>query len=138
MDRMELRIHNRREDMPAIITMVEEFGVKNNIPGAVVNDLNLALDEVLINILSHGYADGATGQILVQLNYQSGELSAEIRDDGKPFDPLQVGPPDLGGTVQTRNVGGLGVHFVRQLMDNVVYARVGNENRLLLIKKIRG
>ncbi len=136
MDRMEMCIRNRLDEMPAIVTMVENFGVKHGISGIVINELNLVLDEVLSNIISYGYLDSATGQIMVRLNYQSGEISAEVRDDGKPFDPLQAVSPDVGGTVQSRRVGGLGIHFMKELMDNVVYARVGNENRLVVKKKI--
>jgi anti-sigma regulatory factor (Ser/Thr protein kinase) len=133
---MEIRISNRLDEMPAIVTMVEDFGVKHNIPGNVINDLNLVLDEVLNNIISYGYSKGATGRIMVRLNYQPGEISAEIHDDGKPFDPLQVAPSDMIGTVQDRRLGGVGLHFMRELMDNIAYAYVGNENRLVIKKRI--
>src|ERR1017187_7151145 len=136
MNGMEMRIRNRLDELPAIATMVDDFGVKHSIPGVVINELNLVLDEVLSNIISHGYSERTTGQIMVRLNYQPGEISAEVHDDGKPFDPLQAGPPDVSGTVQSRKVGGLGIHFVKELMDNVAYARVGNENRLVVRKKI--
>jgi anti-sigma regulatory factor (Ser/Thr protein kinase) len=123
------------DDMPAVVSMVEAFGAKHAIPPAAIDDINIALDELLNNIISYSSSDGDE-QIMVRLGYQPGELSAEIHDRGKAFDPLQAGPPDLSGTVQTRKVGGLGIHFVRELMDDVVYSRVDNENRLLLKKKI--
>jgi anti-sigma regulatory factor (Ser/Thr protein kinase) len=133
---MEVHISNRLDEMSTIITMVENFGVKHSVPGVVINELNLVLDEVLSNIISYGYSESATGRITVRLNYQPGEVSAEVRDDGKPFDPLQANSPDIAGTVQSRRVGGLGIHFMKELMDNVAYARVGNENRLVVRKKI--
>jgi serine/threonine-protein kinase RsbW len=136
MDGMEICIRNRVDEMPAIVTMVENFGIKHGISHVVINELNLVLDEVLSNILSYGYSERATGRIIVRLNYRSGEISAEVRDDGRPFDPLQVESPDKAGTVQSRRVGGLGIHFMKELMDNAVYARVGNENRLVLVKKL--
>ena len=116
--------------------MVEEFGARHDIPAAVVDDLNLCLDEVVCNIISYGYPDNAKGEIAVLLSYLPGEITAEIRDDGAPFDPLQAPPPDLSGTVQTRKVGGIGIYFVKNLMDDVVYRRAGNENRLVLRKNI--
>lgn len=136
MDGMQIHIRNRIEETPAIISMVEDFGARHHIPPALVNDLNLCLDEVISNIISYGYPDGAKGGITVLLSYQAGQLTMEIRDDGAPFDPLQAGPPDLSGTVQTRKVGGIGIYFVRQLMDDVVYQRAGAENRLVLRKNI--
>jgi serine/threonine-protein kinase RsbW len=133
---MEMRIGNRLDEMPAIAAMVEEFGVKHSIPSAVVNEINLVLDEVVSNIISYGYSEDATGQIIVKLRYQPGEICVEVQDDGKAFDPLQAGRPDMSGTVQTRKVGGLGIYFVKELMDDVSYARVGNENLLAVKKKI--
>jgi serine/threonine-protein kinase RsbW len=137
MDLKEMSIRNQREDMPAVVSMVETFGAAHNIPGIVINEINLALDEVLNNIISYGYPERENGNITVRLAYQPGEISAEVHDDGKPFDPGLAGPPDLSGTVQTRKVGGVGIHFVKQLMDEVVYARVGNKNRLLIRRRIK-
>ena len=136
MDGTQIHIRNRMEEMPAIVSMVEDFGARHHIPPALVNDLNLCLDEVISNIISYGYPSGAKGGITVLLSYQAGQLTTEIRDDGAPFDPLRVNSPDLSGTVQTRKVGGLGIYFLRQLMDDVVYNRAGNENRLMLRKNI--
>ncbi len=136
MDRAEIRISNRLEEMPAIVSMVEKFGARNAIPAALVNDLSLCLDEVICNIISYGYPDNGKGEIAVRLDYEPGRISTEISDDGTPFDPLQAGSPDLSGTVETRKIGGVGIYFVRQLMDDVVYRRVDNQNRLLLRKSI--
>ena len=136
MNGMEMRIANRLEDMPAIAAMVEDFGAQHRIPDATINELNLVLDEVLSNIILHGYSERMTGRIMVRLKYSPGEISAEVYDDGKAFDPLQADPPDMSGTVQSRKVGGLGIHFMKELMDSVAYARVGNENRLVVKKKV--
>jgi anti-sigma regulatory factor (Ser/Thr protein kinase) len=133
---MELRIKNKMEEMPAVVSMVEGFGVKHSISDGVINEINLALDEILSNIISYGYPQGETGEIMVRLRYQPGEVTAEIHDDGVSFDPLQVASPDFAATVKDRRVGGLGITFVRELMDEVGYSRVANENRLLLTKKM--
>jgi anti-sigma regulatory factor (Ser/Thr protein kinase) len=133
---MELRIKNKMEDMPAIVSMVEEFGVKHRISDRVINEINLALDEILSNIIFYGYPQGETGEIMVRLRYRAGEVTAEIHDDGVSFDPLQAAAPDLAATVKDRRVGGLGITFVRELMDEVAYSRVANENHLLLTKKM--
>ena len=138
MSRVEMRIKNRMEDMPEIASMVERFCAQSGIPSAITNDLNLCLDEILCNIISYGYPEQGAGTITVKLNYGRGRLEAEIHDDGMAFDPLQAGPPDTSGTVQTRKIGGIGIHFVKELMDDIVYRRVGDENQLLLIKNIPG
>jgi len=138
MSRVEMRIKNRMEDLPVIVSMVERFCAQSRIPSAIANDLNLCLDEILCNIISYGYPEQGAGTIAVRLNYSQGRLEAEIHDDGAAFDPLQAGPPDMSGSVQTRKIGGIGIHFVKELMDDIVYRRVGDENQLLLIKNIPG
>jgi anti-sigma regulatory factor (Ser/Thr protein kinase) len=136
MDRMERRIANRWEEMPDIVAMVERFGAEHACPGQVINDVNVVLDEVLSNIISYGYEDGEQSDILVRLDYRPGEVLVEVEDAGKPFDPLKAPPPDLGVPLEARQVGGLGIHFIKSLMDDVAYARVDGKNRLRLRKKL--
>jgi serine/threonine-protein kinase RsbW len=136
MDRMERRIANRWEEMPDIVAMVERFGAEHACPGPVINDVNVVLDEVLSNIISYGYEDGEQSDILVRLDYRPGEVLVEVEDAGKPFDPLKAPPPDLGVPLEARQVGGLGIHFIKSLMDDVAYARVDGKNRLRLRKKL--
>src|SRR5215469_3747617 len=130
MRRTELRIANREEQMANVAAMVEEFGAKHAIPGAIINDINVALDEVLSNIIAYGYPGGERSKILVRLDYEPGRMTVEIQDEGVAFDPLQAPPPDLGSSLHERRVGGVGIHFVRSLMNEVDYSRVGRSNRL--------
>ena len=136
MDGTEVRIMNRHENIAEVIKTMEKFGAWHRIPDAVVIDFSVAVDEVLVNIMSYGYPDGATGEILVRFVYRPGEVYAEIEDDGVSFDPLRAPQPDLGATLQERKVGGLGIHFVRNLMDEVVYRRVEGHNILRLKKRM--
>jgi serine/threonine-protein kinase RsbW len=138
MDRVERRIANRWEEMPGIVEMVEQFGAEHACPGPVINDVNVALDEVLSNIISYGYEDGVQSEILVRLDYRPGEVLVEIEDAGKPFDPLKAPVPDLALPLDERPVGGLGIHFIKSLMDEVAYAHVDGKNRLRLRKKLPG
>jgi anti-sigma regulatory factor (Ser/Thr protein kinase) len=138
---MEICINNSLEEMSNIVSMVEEFGFRNGIPEAIINDMNLALDEVVNNIISYGYPNAQlpnsqTGYIAVRLTCSPMEMSAEISDDGIAFNPLLAGMPDLRGTVETRAIGGIGLLFVRALMDSVHYDRVENRNRLRITKAI--
>ena len=63
-------------------------------------------------------------------------LQAEVEDDGRPFDPLTVAPPDRTAPLAERKIGGLGIHFVRNLMSDVAYQRIGDRNRLVLTKAL--
>jgi len=133
---MELRIANRRDEMPSVAAMVERFGRAHLVPSRIVNELNVALDEVLNNVISYGFEPGARSEVLVRLSLDGGEIVVEIEDAGRPFDPLAAPPPDMSGSRRERRVGGLGIHFVRQLMDDVTYARSAGRNRLRLMKRI--
>jgi len=121
--------------MPSIVAMVEIFGAEHAVPRTVVNDLNLALDEALNNIISYAYAIGTEDEISVRILLRPGEIVAEIEDAGNPFDPLAAPAPDFSVPVRGRKPGGLGIHFIKSLMDEVAYIRRTGMNRLRLCKK---
>lgn len=117
-------------------TLLDGLAGAHRLPPDAVADMHIALDEVLSNILENGFGDGLPHRIEVTLSVDTEALTAAIEDDCALFDPLGVPPPDLGGSLQERRVGGLGMHFVRNLMSEVSYARVGARNRLVLRKKL--
>jgi serine/threonine-protein kinase RsbW len=94
------------------------------------------LDEVVANIINHGYDDTAEHQIRVTLAFDGSELGIRVEDDGRAFDPLQAPPPDLDLPLEERPVGGLGIHIVRSVMDAVEYQRDGDRNVLIMKKAI--
>jgi serine/threonine-protein kinase RsbW len=114
--------------------LLADLAEKQSLPPDSVTDMQVALDEILSNTLRNGFDDGLPHRIDVALSVNSHLLTAEIEDDCAPFDPLAVPAPDLRGSLQDRSVGGLGIHFVRTLMSDVTYARVGKRNRLVLKK----
>jgi len=133
---MEARIANRREDLNVIAAMVQRFGARHGLPKAQLHDLDVAVDEVLTNIIAYGYGEAERGEIVVRLSYCPSELSAEIEDTGRAFDPTQVPSPNLRPERGERTIGGLGIHFVQSLMDDVIYTRTEGKNRLQLRKKL--
>jgi anti-sigma regulatory factor (Ser/Thr protein kinase) len=80
MDRVEARIVNRLEEISRVADMVERFGAEHEFPGEAVNDVNIALDEALSNIISYGYDPGQESEIVVRLTHQPGEVHVEIED----------------------------------------------------------
>jgi serine/threonine-protein kinase RsbW len=130
---LELKILSRSEDIGKVIDALEALGKANKLPPRIVHDMNVSLDEILSNIISHAY-DAHT--ITVRLTITHIELVAAIDDDGEPFNPLTVRPPDLDIPAKSRAIGGLGVHFVKALMDDVAYVRRDNRNCLELKKNL--
>jgi anti-sigma regulatory factor (Ser/Thr protein kinase) len=102
----------------------------------VVNALNVVLDEAVSNAINHGYDAGVRGEIAVRLRRAPDGVLLEVEDDGRPFDPLQAPPPDLTLSLERRPIGGLGIHLIRNLMDEVSYARVGGRNVLKMVKHL--
>jgi anti-sigma regulatory factor (Ser/Thr protein kinase) len=112
----------------------EEWGIENDL----LFYLNLVAEEVVSNIILYGFEDNRTGEkILLELSVVQGELKICITDHGIEFDPLKVPPPDdLDKPLSERKIGGLGVYFIRQMMDKVEYRRENDSNILVLTKKI--
>jgi anti-sigma regulatory factor (Ser/Thr protein kinase) len=135
MAQVEIRILNRRDKMSEVGAMIESFVQAQGGSREMVHDLAVVLDEVLGNIIAYGYGPSESGDILVRAAARDGQIVVEIEDSGRPFDPLTAPAPDLAAPLRERRVGGLGIHFVKKLMDDVVYARVAGTNRLRLSKR---
>jgi anti-sigma regulatory factor (Ser/Thr protein kinase) len=102
----------------------------------VRHDLALVLEEVLTNVIRHGYGAGAEGGIRLSADICDGKLRLEVRDGARPFDPFSAAPPDLEADLAERPVGGLGIFLVRQLMDRLEYQRQEHENVLVMEKQL--
>src|SRR5258708_50952 len=137
MSHREVRIESRQAEVRPVVALVEQFGAEHRLPTAIINDVCVSLDEVLSNIIAHGYGPEAGGEIIVRLDYAGDEFRVEIEDGGKAFDPLQAPPPDLSAELRERKIGGLGIHLIRSLMDDVAYDRIGGKNRLRMVRNTR-
>jgi anti-sigma regulatory factor (Ser/Thr protein kinase) len=135
-DVVELRVANDLAGLARLAERVEGFGAAQRLPASVINALNVVVDEAVSNAINHGYDAGVRGEIAVRLRRAPDGVSVEVEDDGKPFDPLQAPPPDLSLPLERRPIGGLGIHLIRNLMDEVSYARVGGRNVLKMVKHL--
>jgi anti-sigma regulatory factor (Ser/Thr protein kinase) len=129
-----ITIGNRLEELDRVVEFVEAFGGNYDLPQAVINDLNLCLDELLNNLISYAYDDAGEHAIVINLHADHAAVTAEVKDDGKPFDPRGPREPRRG-ELRTRPPGGTGLVFVNSLMDAVDYARTGPYNCVRLTKK---
>ena len=132
MSRIETTIKNSIEEIARVVALIEELASVQNLPASTIWPLNVALDEVLSNIISYGHEDGREHEILVRVSLEQGLMVAEVEDDGRAFDPLAAPAPDIDLPLEERGVGGLGIHIVRNLMDEVTYDRIAGRNRLTL------
>jgi serine/threonine-protein kinase RsbW len=114
---------------------VEQQAILKGATEQTMIDMVLAVDEAVTNVILHGYR-GKPGKIEIAVSYDKEILSVAVRDWSSAFDPNSVPTPDLMAPLEKRPIGGLGVHIMRQLTDEMVYRRrVDGWNELLLVKK---
>lgn len=95
----------------------------------------IAVDEACTNIIEHGYAGEDRGQIEVICRVDPGVLEIQLLDQAPPFDVTQVPNPELNKTIEETSIGGLGIFFIRKMMDAVSFDHTGNTNRLIMTKR---
>jgi serine/threonine-protein kinase RsbW len=134
---VEITIVNRGSEIARVAGLLDQLGAEHHFAPEMVADIQIALDEVLTNVAKYAYTDNAEHKIHIGFRVIDNVLEAVIEDDGAPFNPLAIPAPDVGAPLHERRVGGVGIHFVRNLMDTVVYDRVGERNRLVLRKRFK-
>ena len=133
---MRLELRNRLGDLARLERGLARFAVEQRLAPRDLHSLNLVLDEIVTNLIEHGYDDDAEHVIEIRLALADGELFVEVEDDGRPFDPLAASAPELGTAPSERPIGGLGLLFVRRSVDAIEHRRVGERNLLRLRKRI--
>ena len=134
---MKLILNNNIDELNRMISAIEEFCEKNEIGLKDTMNISLVLEEIFTNVVFYAFEDKDSHDIEVNLNIVGKEIIMEICDDGSEFNILdKPEPDDLEKEAEDRNVGGLGIHFVKKLMDEIKYKRAGNRNILHLKKKI--
>ena len=131
----EIVLFNDLAELERLNQLVEEFGGQNNFHVEEQYAVYLCLEEIITNIVNYAWPDGGEHQIDVRLSVDDEWIRVEIQDDGIPFDPTKVAEPDVNKPAAERQVGGLGIHLVRQTVNDMFYQRVDDKNTLLLKKK---
>ena len=120
-------------DFPADTSVLAKIGELATIAGRAagfnefeINDINLAVSEVCTNTITHGLKNDPTRTFQMVIQWDAGEIEIFIHEDGEPFDPVDLGDPDLEASLEDRPVGGLGIYILRKLMDEADF-RVGRD-----------
>lgn len=129
-----IELRNDLSEIGRLAVALEEFADRHALPPRVLTQMNLAIEEIVTNIISYGFEDATEHRIRIDLACTNRQVTTRIEDDGKPFDPMQAKEPDVTAPLEDRGVGGLGILLVKTLMDDVVYSRDGNRNVLLMTK----
>jgi len=133
---MRIELGNSLGEMAAVITALEEFSDNENLTVGIAQAAELALDELLNNIISYGYVDSDQHKITVEMSVEENALRIVVSDDGIPFNPFEQKAPDLDLPIEERKLGGLGIHLVKKFMDECSYQRLEERNVVTLLKSL--
>ena len=130
-----LVLKNQIDQISLLPEFVNEAVKASALAPEMADRLNLALEEAVANVISYAYPEGTAGEVQVDVALTDRALSFTVTDSGQPFDPTAREEVDTDADLENRSVGGLGIHLIRQIMDEVRYERRGGKNVLLLTKK---
>jgi serine/threonine-protein kinase RsbW len=126
-----LRLAANTACLHAAVEFVRTGALEASLPEARIGVLDLVIEEIFMNVCSHGYPDGTQGVVALTYSVPApGELSVEVADQGAEFNPLTAAPPDLTLNLESRPIGGLGIFLVKTLAPFISYRRDRDWNRL--------
>lgn len=131
----ELTISAANENLDKVQVFVGEFLEELGFKPKQVMQVNIAVEEIYINIASYAY-NPDVGAATVRCIEAPDKVIIEFIDSGKPYNPLEREDPDVSKSAEERGVGGLGVFMVKQLMDNIGYRYENGKNILIIEKNI--
>ena len=136
--RQSLTLKASLAELDRLVEFVEAFCAPHHATDADRNALHLALEEAFTNAVTHGYQNNENGKVVVDLEISGRQITATVIDQAPPFDPLARPEVNTSAPLEERAIGGLGVHFLKKLMDSAHYARRDGNNVLTLVRTIGG
>ncbi|MCL2694574.1 MAG: ATP-binding protein [Oscillospiraceae bacterium] len=127
----ELLIEAKTENMDAVLDFINEH--IEHCSMKIQNQIGIVIDEVFANISAYAY-NPSVGEVTVRIKADDRGITIEFEDKGVPYNPLLNEDPDITLDAEEREIGGLGIFMVKNIMDSVEYKRDGSKN-ILTIKK---
>jgi sigma-B regulation protein RsbU (phosphoserine phosphatase) len=131
---LELIIHNQISEIGEANQRFAAFAKEQQLSSQIVVALQIVFEELLSNIIKYNFSDDAPHDIEIKVEVAADQITAAIIDDGIAFNPFDAPVPDTTLALEEREIGGLGVHLVRSMMDKVLYERAGNKNVVTVSK----
>lgn len=132
----DLNITNKMSEIGRVIKAFESYSEKSGIPVPIVMKFNLVFDDLLNNIVSYAYPAGGEHEIKIHAEKSGDSVLLIVEDDGIPFNPFARSEADTSQSLEDREIGGLGIHLIRNIMDEASYERRNDHNIVNLIKKL--
>ena len=136
--KLSLKVENKIEELGRITAAVDELAESEDWSPALTFRVNLVLEEFGINVINYAHKEG-DHDFEITLFSEPETLTIEITDDGVPFNPLEDKPtPDTSAPMDERPIGGLGLHLVRSMTEEIRYERENSRNHSILVMRKAG
>ena len=131
-----LVIENDISEISKLAVFIDELSEEMNLTPELIFNLNLVLEEAVSNVMLYAYGEEKHKEISLMANMSDGNLVFVLTDSGKEFDPTKVPDADITLSAEEREIGGLGIFLIRQIMDKVDYQRIEEKNVLTMRKQL--
>ena len=135
---MRIAIPNELAALPLASETLKRFGADHGVPHKTLVELQVALDEIVSNIIKYAWPEGGAHELTICLAAHNGTVEIEIVDDGQAFDPLSAPSPVRLPKGRRPRPGGVGSHMTKKLMDGIEYVRTDGRNHIILTKRYPG
>ena len=121
---------NELASLPSLTDALNLFLNRQRLAPEVIFRVNLAVEEIVTNIIKYGYDDAIRHTISLRISPFPDHIRLQLQDDGHPFDPVHTPKPDINAPLEQRRIGGLGLHLVREMTSRIDYRRENGRNVL--------
>lgn len=133
---MQIGLKNDLSEIDRLASELKLFCDRERLPVKIGLELNLVLEELVTNTISYAFSDRSPHLITVSIERHHDRIKATIEDEGIGFNPLENPPPQKSNHIDDLEPGGLGIHLVRELTEQIEYRREAGRNILSFVKKV--
>lgn len=134
--KLSLKLESDIENLEKLNNALKLFSELLSMSKKCTCETNLVLEELFTNIIQHGCCEVNTHTIHITMSLKKDTIVIRIEDNGIPFNPIEVEPPQSSTALEDRNIGGLGLFLAKHYTDKIEYKRCGKKNILKLRKKL--
>jgi serine phosphatase RsbU (regulator of sigma subunit) len=127
-----LTLNNDIQELERLEPFLDNFFEQNQIDPSLLPSVNLALEEALANVIMYAYPEGKSGEVTLTAKVEDDAIYMKISDEGIPFNPLQQQEANLDVSLEERQIGGLGIHLIKEIMNEVNYVYKDGKNVLTM------
>jgi anti-sigma regulatory factor (Ser/Thr protein kinase) len=128
-------IRNEIGELAILRDALRRFCLEHGVGRKTRMQLHVTLDEIVSNIIKYAWPEGGAHELLVRMSATPNAIRIEVIDDGQAFDPRTAPSPHPHVARRRARPGGIGIHLVRQLVDEIAYHRADNRNHVVVTKR---